>query len=183
MHVGFGRDDKGKGHLVNRAGAASAIRGSKLGEVLSLVNEVEWRYPDRPTIQLQLPYCFIADETVYLTQLGTFAHYRREPLPGTIFGGRFPVNVWPRPLMWAFEWHEPERDIVLKRGEPLFYCQFEGNGPDRPVQLVEAERTPELAAYMERISGVVNYVNQTFSLFRAAEDIRPPRLLTPKARP
>jgi hypothetical protein len=183
MHVGFGRDDKGKGHLVNRAGAASAIRGSKLGEVLSLVNEVEWRYPDRPTIQLQLPYCFIADETVYLTQLGTFAHYRRDPLPGTIFGGRFPVNVWPRPLMWAFEWHEPERDIVLKRGEPLFYCQFEGEGPDRPVQLVEAERTPELAAYMEKISGIVNYVNQTFSLFRAAEDIRPPRLLTPKARP
>lgn len=177
LHLGFSRDDKGKAHLVNRAGAASSIRSNKLGEVLTLVNEVEWRYPDRPTIQLSLPYCFIADETVFVTQLSPFLHYRRDPLPGTIFGGRFPINVWPRPLMWAFEWHEPERDIILKRGEPLFYCQFEGTAPDRPVQLVEAARTPELQTYMEQIGGVVNYVNQTFGLFKAAEALRPPRLL------
>lgn len=182
LHIGFARDDKGKPVLVNRAGTASSIRSNKLNEVLTLVSEAEWRYPDRPTIQLSLPYCFIADELVYITQLGTFAHYRKDPLPGTIFGGRFPLNVWPRPLMWAFEWHEPQKDIVLKRGEPLFYCQFEGEGPDRPVQVVEAERTPELTAYMEKVSGVVNYVGQTFSLFKAAEELRPKKLLKVKER-
>lgn len=182
IHIGFGRDKDGKAHLINRAGGASAIRGSKLGSVLTLVNEGEWRYPDRPTIQLMLPYTFIADEVVYLTQLGPFAHYRPDPLPGTIFGGRFPAHVWPRPIMWAFEWHEPGKDIMLKRGEPLFYLQFEADGPDRAVQLVEAEKTPELEAYMEHISGAVNYVNQTFSLFKAAEAVRPARLLTPKDR-
>ena len=180
LHIGFGRDDKGKPVLINRAGAASPVRSSKLNQVLTLVNEAEWRYPDRPTIQLSLPYCFIADEPVYLTQLGTFAHYRRDSLPGTIFGGRFPVSVWPRPLMWAFEWHETERDLILKRGEPLFYVQFEATGPERPVQLVEAVKTPELLAYLEKISGVVNYVNQTFGLFKAAEAIRPAKLLVPK---
>lgn len=180
LHIGFGRDEAGKPHLINRAGAASPIRGNKINQVLSLVSEVEWRFPDRPTVQLSLPYCFIADEPVYLTQIGTFAHYRRDPLPGTIFGGRFPVHVWPRPLMWAFEWHEPARDIVLRRGEPLFYVQFEGEGPERPLQMVEAERTPELLEYLEKLSGVVNFVNQTFGLFKAAEDVRPKRLLTPK---
>lgn len=182
LHIGFARDDKGKPVLVNRAGTASSIRSNKLNEVLTLVSEAEWRYPDRPTIQLSLPYCFIADELVYITQLGTFAHYRKDPLPGTIFGGRFPLNVWPRPLMWAFEWHEPQKDIVLKRGEPLFYIQFEGEGPERPVQVVEAERTPELTAYMEKVSGVVNYVGQTFSLFKAAEELRPKKLLKVKER-
>jgi hypothetical protein len=181
LHIGLGRDDKGKPVLVNRLSVASPVRGAKLGQILTLVNEAEWRYPDRPTIQVALPYCFIADEPMYLTQLGTFAHYRREPLPGTIFGGRFPVHVWPRPLMWAFEWHEPDRDIVLKRGEPLFYVQFEAEGPDRAIQMVEAERTPALLEYLEKLSGVVNYVNQTFSLFKAAEAVRPPRLLQPKA--
>lgn len=180
LHIGLGKDDKGKPVLINRAGVASPVRGSKLGQVLTLVNEPEWRYPDRPTVQLSLPYCFIADEPVYITQLGTFAHYRRDPLPGTIFGGRFPVSVWPRPLMWAFEWHEPERDIILRRGEPLFYVQFEAEGPERPVQLVEAARTPELMDYMDKIGGVVNYVNQTFGLFKAAEAVRPPKLLVPK---
>ena len=49
IHLGFGRDDKGKAVLINRAGTASPIRGNKLGEVMTLVNETEWRYPDRPT--------------------------------------------------------------------------------------------------------------------------------------
>ena len=180
LHIGFARDDKGKPHLINRAGVGSSIRASKLNEVLTLVAETEWRYPDRPTVQLSLPYCFIADELVYISQIGTFAHYRPNPLPGTIFGGRFPLNAWPRPLMWAFEWHEPEKDIVLRRGEPLFYCQFEPQNPERPVQVVEAERTPELTKYMEQIGGVGNYVNQTFSLFKAAEALRPAKLLTAK---
>lgn len=182
MHIGFARDAKGKGTLVNRLGTASPVRANKLGELLTLVNEAEWRYPDRPTVQLALPYTFICDEMCYITQLGTFAHYRKDPLPGTIFGGRFPLNVWPRPLMWAFEWHEPEKDIILRRGEPLYYCQFEGEDPSRAVQVVEAEKTPELAAYMEKISGVVNYVNQSFGLFKAAEAMRPAKLLKPKPR-
>lgn len=182
LHIGFARDKEGKAHLVNRAGIASPVRGSKLGEMITLVNEVEWRFADRPTVQMILPYCFITDETVYMTQLGTFAHYRKDPLPGTIFGGRFPINIWPRPLMWAFEWHEPEKDLILRRGEPLFYCQFEAEGPERAVQMVEAERTPELTAYMDKIGGVVNYVNQTFSLFKAAEALRPPKLLKAKER-
>ena len=182
IHVGFTRDDKGKAQLVNRSGPASPIRSNKLGEVLTLAAEQEWRYPDRPTVQLALPYCFIADETVYVTQLSAFMHYRPDPLPGTIFGGRFPLNIWPRPLMWAFEWHEPAKDLILKRGEPLFYCQFEASGPDRPVQVIEAERTPELQKYLDQIGGVVNYVNQTFGLFKAAEALRPKKLLTPKTR-
>ena len=182
LHLGFQRDDKGKAQLVNRASTRSAIRSSKIGEVIVLTNEAEWRYPDRPTIQMVLPYTFISDELVYVTQIGAFAHYRKDPLPGTIFGGRFPINLWPRPLMWAFEWHEPEKDLILRRGEPLFYCQFEGEGPDRPIQLVEVERTAELSAYVEAVSGAVNYVNQTFSLFKSAEALRPKTLVVPKKR-
>jgi len=180
LHIGFARDDKGRPALVNRAGTASPVRGSKISDLLKLVNEAEWRYPDRPTIQLVLPYVFLADDPVYLTQLAPFLHYRRDALPGTIFGGRFPINLWPRPLMWAFEWHDPSRDIVLRRGEPLFYVQFETDQPNRPIQLVEAEMTPDLRSYLDHISGAVNYVSQTFSLFKAAEAARPAKLISPK---
>ena len=181
LHIGFGRNEKGP-YLVNRAGTGGAVRSKKLGQFITMVAEEEWRYPDRPTIQLKLPYIFIADETVFITQLAAFAHYRKDPLPGTIFGGRFPINIWPRRLMWAFEWHEPEKDIQLRRGEPLFYCQFEGNGPDRPIQMIEAQRTPELQAYVDHISGAVNFANQTFSLFEAAEAARPKSLLVAKKK-
>ena len=182
LNLGFTRDAKGKPVFINRAGAASSIRNNKLNELLVMVNEVEWRYPDRPTIQLVLPYVFVADEPVYMTQLGAFAHYRKDPLPGTIFGGRFPINIWPRPIMWAFEWHETAKDIILRRGEPLFYCQFEVDHPERAVQLVEVEKTAELTGYLNNITGAVNYVNQTFGLFKAAEEMRPKKLVVPKKR-
>jgi hypothetical protein len=180
LHLRFSRDKAGKPVLQNMLGEGSPVRPKKLHEHLHVTGEAEWRYKDRPTIQLSLPYVFIADEPVYLSQVAPFMHYRKEPLPGTIFGGRFPINVWPRPLMWAFEWHEPEKDIKLSRGEPLFYALFETEPQDRAVQMVEAERTPALSEYLELISGTVNYVNQTFALFKSAEARRPPTLLTPK---
>jgi hypothetical protein len=182
IHIGFARDGQGKPMLRNLAGEASAIRASKLGEKLHLTSEVEWRHPGIPTIQLSLPYLFIADEPVWMSQVAPFMHYRPDPLPGTIFGGRFPIDVWPRPLMWAFEWHEPDKPIRLSRGDPLFYALFETVPPDRGVAMVETEVTPELRDYMELISGAVNYVNQTFSLFEAAEARRPARLLSPVRR-
>jgi hypothetical protein len=179
LNLGFDRDDKGQPILRNLSGTASTVRASKLGDKLHLTPEVEWRHADVPTLQLSLPYVFIADEPVYMSQVAPFMHYTREPLPGTIFGGRFPIHVWPRPLMWAFEWHDFTKPLKINRGDPLFYVLFETAPQDRAVALVEAEVTPELNNYMELISGAVNYVSQTFSLFAAAEERRPAKLLCP----
>lgn len=182
INLGFVRDKDGKPGLRNLSGEQSSIRGSKLGEKLHLTSEVEWRHPGVPTIQLTLPYVFIADEPVYMSQVAPFMHYAKDPLPGTIFGGRFPINVWPRPLMWAFEWHDSGKPLKISRGDPLFYVTFETLPQDRSVSVAEVEVTPDLSDYMELISGAVNYVNQTFSLFAAAEARRPATLLTPIKR-
>lgn len=182
LHLKFVRDENGRPSIRNMLGDRSPVRRKILSQTLHITAEEEWRYKDRPTLQLSLPYLFVADEPVYLSQVAPFMHYRKDPLPGTIFGGRFPINLWPRPLMWAFEWHEPEKDIKLCRGEPLFYALFETEPQDRPVQVVEAESTPELREYLNLISGTVNYVNQTFSLFKAAEERRPKQLVIAKRR-
>ncbi len=182
LHLRFERSKEGKPGLRNMAGNKSALRSNKLNQLLNITGESEWRYPDRPTIQLSLPYIFLADEPVYMSQVAPFMHYQKNPWPGTLFGGRFPVNIWPRPLMWAFEWHDIKKDLILTRGEPLFYCLFETAPQDRAVRVVEAEKTPELQEYLDQISGAVNYVNQTFSLFKVAEKIRPKTLVKQKER-
>ncbi len=182
LNIAFTRDKDGKAGLRNLNGDMSAIRANKLGEKLHMTSEKEWRYAGVPTIQLSLPYVFIADEPVYLSQVSPFMDYSRTPLPGTIFGGRFPINVWPRPLMWAFEWHDTDKPIKIDRGDPLFYVGFETLPQDRSVVVVETEVTPALKDYMELISGAVNYVNQTFSLFQQAEERRPQTLVTPIKR-
>jgi hypothetical protein len=75
-----------------------------------------------------------------------------------------------------------KEDLILKRGDPWFYCQFETMPQDRPVSVVEAERTAALEDYITHTSAAVNYVNQSFSLFKEAAKARPSTLLTPKKR-
>jgi len=144
LNLAFVRDKDGRPAIRNLNGDKSPVRANKLREKLHVTNEKEWRSPDVPTVQLELPYVFIADEPVYLSQVAPFMHYSKTPLPGTIFGGRFPINVWPRPLMWAFEWHDTDQPLKINRGDPLFYVTFETMPQDRSVVLAEAEVTPEL---------------------------------------
>ncbi|MEQ9696126.1 hypothetical protein [Shimia sp. SDUM112013] len=180
--VSFVRGEDGQAELHAAGGPQSSIRRNRLAQLVHLSDEAEWRHPDRPVLQLALPYVFVADAPVVINQLAPFLHYRAEALPGTMFAGRFPIHVWPRPIMWSFEWHDTDKPLVIKRGEPLFYVQFETIPQERPVQLVEAELTPELQAYLDLISGTVDYVSQTFSLMQAAADQRPAQLVSPKRR-
>ena len=55
-----------------------------------------------------------------------------------------------------------------------------GPRSDAPVRLIEAKRTPELLGHIELITGVTEYVSQTYSLFKNARERRPARLLYPK---
>ncbi|MEW4490424.1 hypothetical protein AB1L42_20225 [Thalassoglobus sp. JC818] len=180
LQLEFERTDEGYPSVRDGLNASSAVR--QLDEILVVVAEDEWRFPDRPMLQLKLPYLFISDEPVYMSQLGPFLHHKTPQLPGTMLGGRFPINIWPRPLMWAFEWHDVDQPVILRRGDPLFYVLFETTPQDRTIQLVEAKRTPELEEYLNLVTGAVNFVNQTFSLFEAAEKRRPQKLVEPVDR-
>ncbi len=182
MHLRFVRDKTGKPGLRNMLGESSPIRANILSQKLNITTESEWRYPDRPTIQIALPYLFVTDEPVFMSQVGAFMHYAKNPIPGTIFGGRFAIHNWPRPLMWAFEWHDTTKDLILKRGDPWFYVTFETLPQERPVTVFESELTPELQKYLDHIAAAVNYVGQTFSLFKDAERMRPEKLVCPMKR-
>jgi hypothetical protein len=164
-----------------------SLNRQHLAKMVFLLQRERWRDLKRPVVQISAPYRFVADEPVWMTQLPAYDHYRPAPnpgpLPGLLIGGRFPVDVWPRALMWAFEWHDIGRELVLRRGEPWFYVRFEPVDPARPVRLVEARMTEELRAYCNGLDGVTNYVNQTFQLFAEARKRRPARLLVKADRP
>ena len=182
LHLRIGKGDKGQPVLVNVPGAMSPVASKKLNAMVHLMSRDRWRDPKRPLVQIAAPWRFIADEPVWMTQMPAFNNYRDPPIPGTLIGGRFPIRLWPRSLMWALDWHDPTKDLILKRGEPWFYVRFETNDPSRPVRLVEAEMTPELREYCQGLDGVTNYVNQSYQLFKTAEDRRPTTLLKKKER-
>jgi hypothetical protein len=180
MHLRMKMDDEKGPQVINVAGLQSNVRPVQLSKMVALVSRAEWRHPDRPIIQLVTPYLFLADEQVYMSQTAPYLDYITPPLPGVLIGGRFPINIWPRHMMWAFEWYDTKLDLVLKRGQPWFYARFEATDPSRPIRLIEADIRPEVQTYIDSISGVTNYVNRTFSLFERAKKRRPERLLYAK---
>jgi len=182
VELTFKYDEQGYPRIVLMGQSQSGIRADTLARMVVLGERREWRHDNRPVVQIITPYHFVADEQMYITQLPPFSHYRSPQWPGVLIGGRMPIDVWPRQLMWAFEWHDISQPLVLKRGEPWFYVRFEPNDPSRPVRLVEAEMTEDLKEYLKGMSGVANYMNRTYSLFDTARARRPAKLLTPKKR-
>jgi len=180
LHLGLVRDAEGMIRIKNLLGEQSSVRPKHLSELVKLVNPREWAHPERPVIQIVTPYVVVADEPVYVNQLPPFGFWKPEPLPGIMVTGRFPTDIWPRHLMWAFEWYATDRPLKLSRGEPWWYLRFDHYDPSRSIRMVPAEMTSELREYMAGIKGVTNYVSQTFELFKTAKARRPPILLVRK---
>jgi hypothetical protein len=178
----FFRDAQGNPSMASLDGDQSSIRPQQFSQMVMAVHPNEWRHPQRPLIQVMTPLLFVADEPVWLTQLPAFYHRASPPLPGVMVGGRFPVHIWPRELVWAFEWQDVKSDLIIRRGDPWFYVSFETEDPAGRVRLVEGEMTEELRAHTNGMRGVTNYVSKTFSLFHTAAARRPAKLLKPKAR-
>ncbi|MEA2778292.1 MAG: hypothetical protein QOF90_3698 [Acetobacteraceae bacterium] len=178
--IRFQRDAQGRAVLENVLGDASPIRSGHLSQMVKLLSEKEWRHPRRPIVQVITPYLFLADEPVWLTQLPPMHAYLATPWPGLLISGRFPIDVWPRTLMWAFEWYDTTKDLVLKRAEPWFTVRLETMDPSRKTRLVKTKLTPELEEYLQGLDGVSNYVRGTFGLFDVARRRRPKILLAPE---
>ncbi|MCB1739077.1 MAG: hypothetical protein KDK91_01805 [Gammaproteobacteria bacterium] len=182
LHLRVRNLDTPRPVLVNAAGDRSAVSRQVLDQMVTLMPRDRWLHPDRPLLQVSAPWRFVSDANVWLNQLPPFYHYRSEPLPGLMIGGRFPIRLWPRSLMWAFEWHDTQRDLRLRRGEPWFYVWFETEQPQRRVRLLEAQMTDALREYCNGLDGAAAHVNQTYALFRTASQRRPTQLLHKKVR-
>ena len=183
MSLRLTRNSQGKLTIARADAENTSITMKHLGKSVHLMGEERWRDRRYPVIQVSAPYRFVTDEPVWMTQIPPYFHYREEPWPGLLVGGRFPIDAWPRIMMWAFEWRSPDKVLTFKRGEPWFYLRFETFDPTRPVRMFEAEMTTELRRFCQSIDGVTNYVNQTMKLFEEARARRPAKLLVRAERP
>ena len=166
--------------ITNVLADKSPIRSEALQRWIVFQPRQEWRHPQRPVLQMLTPYVFVSDDPIFINQYPPVLHYSAANRPGIQINGRFPIDIWPRAVQWAFEWHDTTKDLILRRGEPLFYVRFEGPDPSAPVRLIEAKKTPELESFMASITGVTEFVGQTYSLFKTAKERRPAKLLFPK---
>lgn len=161
-------------------GGDKLLGGQALKRLLTVMPPSIWENAEYPTLQLNLPYVFVSDESVYVEQCPAFYSPVSSQWPILLYGGRFPIDVWPRQLNFSFQWVDLNRPLLIRRGDPLFYLRFLPEQRDRKVQLIEAERTREIENFMASVRDVTAMVSRSFSLFGRAAQLRPPKLVVPK---
>ena len=156
------------------------VQPEVLGDFLSMEPPERWRNPAKPVIQIRFPFFFVTDETpCMIAELPPFLAPAMRRWPGSMVAGRFPLDIWPRDLNWAFEWDDTAAELLIKQGEPLAYFLFEFDAPDKRPNLIEADLTPDLAEYRAGMDGVAHFTDDFDGVFAEARSRRPARLLTP----
>jgi hypothetical protein len=147
-----------------------------IGRFVTFMPQKLWRDPQKPVLQLLLPYIFLCDEECYLSQFPPFLHRPSTVWPGSMISGRFPITNWPRIMNFAFEFDDLSNVLALRRGQPLCYLFFEGLDPSRVVKLIHAKHSNAVKEFRKGIDGAPKFTSNTFSLMKEAK-IRRPRIL------
>ncbi len=118
-----------------------------------------WRDSRYPILQLSLPYIFFSNETVYINQIepNRFTGEKN----WSLIQGRFNIATWQRPINWAIEWTNTDKDIFIKKGDPLCQIIFETLDQKKSIDLIKVERNDELNLAIKRTLGVVNKIRNT----------------------
>lgn len=118
-----------------------------------------WRDAKYPILQLTLPYVFFSNESVYINQIepNRFTGEKN----WSLIQGRFDISRWQRPINWAIEWTNTNRDILIKKGDPLCQIIFETLCPENSISLIKVERNDELQRAIKRTLGVTSKIKNT----------------------
>ncbi|MEL6768440.1 MAG: hypothetical protein AAFP17_14765 [Pseudomonadota bacterium] len=155
------------------------VEPARLQKMLTLAPPPAWPHPQRPLLQLRLPYFFVTDDAAMASMLPPFFTSAMRRWPGLMQPERWPLSIWPQDLIWTLEWQDPDGELQLKQGEPLGYLHLEFNRPDKRPDLVEAALTPALAEYRAGMDQVEAITDQIEEIWDTAGTRRPARLLTP----
>lgn len=149
-----------------------------LNDLLTAEPPARWRDPEKPVLQLKIPFFFVTDEPCMCSILPPFLSPSMRKWPGTVVAGRYPVTDWPQSISWAFEWESFDEDLIIRQGEPLAYAMFEFDSPNKRPKLVEAALTDTLSEYRAGMNGVHHITDQIKDLWQKAHERRPAKLLT-----
>jgi hypothetical protein len=162
--------------------SASSIAAWKAREWIRLMQASEWPSRDRPVVQVFLPYTFVTDADLMVRQVPPHQHYFGQARPGIVLAGEFAFRNWPRPLSWAFEFHDASKPLRVRRGEPLCYVEFAAPEGES-VHLKRVPRTAAIQDQQKRIGGVTALVRNTLRFTDVAGENRPQHLMPDAAFP
>jgi hypothetical protein len=140
----------------------TSINKDKLKSLLSISPRSDWRSGNSPVLQISTPYVFRSEEPCLLLQRHP-TEFDIQRLSWRLIEGCFQIDRWTRPLSWAVEWADTQRDIILRRGDPWFAVDF----MIPPISSPKMRKMAVDQALREEIlstKDVASYIRGTFSL-------------------
>lgn len=105
---------------------------------------------ERPVVQMELHIGVVADQPCAVEVFGSFFNSKEQSEPYRVIPGTYDIYSWQRFLNFAFEWTNPQKNIIIKRGQPILYVRFRSKNLSEKFQMVRIEMTDELLAAVKR---------------------------------
>jgi hypothetical protein len=153
------------------------VENVSIHNVVQFTRRDLWSAPDKPSIQWLLNNIFVADEPVIAEAWQPQSFYRKEPLPGVVIPSYLDIQKWTRPIQWAFEWRDINKDLVIKRGEPIQYIRFQGKNYNDVFKLKQLDFNEDMEAAVKRCKTMLPFKKNMLSLSDALLKKRPAKWL------
>ena len=82
-------------------------------------------------------------------------------------GGQFNMSNWTRPISFGFDLVDPNKPVVIKRGDPLYQLSFHSTNQDDSFKLIRTEPSRDVLRKMSRTTNVLDAFNS-----RLPQDIK-----------
>lgn len=150
----------------------TSLNEQKIQQMLVVEPPDTWRNSHTVVLQLPSPYLFFSDSPTAIEQFHpsvadtTSMNWRVVP-------GEFDIYSWQRPLNWSIEWDTNLGDLIIRVGEPLYFCRFkEPNSSNPSVDLIECEFTNQLQERLHLTRGITSVRKGIGPLMKRAGKLR-----------
>ncbi len=103
-----------------------------------------------PTVQMELHIGIVSDAPCTIEIFGAFFSTNEQDLTYRVIPGTYDIYSWQRFLNFAFEWTNFQKNIIIKRGQPILYMRFRSRNLNEKYQMVRIEMTDDLLAAVKR---------------------------------
>lgn len=135
-----------------------------------------WGHPDRPVMQVSLPYLFFTDDPEVWIDVVPSDRNIGKNLPISTIGGFMPIHSWSRGLSWAFEWMDTSvTEFTLSEDTIMFNILF-----SKPVKIEYQEWNETFEKHWSRLNQVGMVRRNTNELYTEALERRDKRILKRK---
>jgi len=113
------------------------------------------KHNSKTLITYNIQYLFYSDEEVDIEVLNAFEHKSDFINNVSVVQGKFDISKWIRPVECAFTVHDDNKEMKIKRGDPLYYVRFNTN---KNIKLNKVEYTKEVEDIVESLLQVKNFL-------------------------